>query len=134
MRMIRVYNNGTSRVLCGVKMANNKKTYGKTTIAPEVLVSIAQLTTLGIDGVSRLTPVPRDVNTLFKKGLHEGVNITVEDDMVYVDLYVILRRDVNVREVSHAIQNQVARAISEMVGMEIGRINVHVEDIDFGTA
>ncbi len=115
-------------------MANNKKTYGKTTIAPEVLVSIAQLSTLGVEGVSRLTPAPRDVNTIFKKGMHEGVNIAVEDDMVYVDLYVILRRDVNVREVSHNIQHQVARAISEMVGMEIGKVNIHIEDIDFGTA
>ena len=61
------------------------------------------------------------------------VNISVEDNVVYIDLFVILKRDVNVREVSHAIQNQVARAISEMVGMEIGRINVHVEDIDFST-
>jgi len=59
------------------------------------------------------------------------VNISVEDDRVYVDLYVILKRDVNVREVSHNIQHQVARAISEMVGMEIGRINIHIEDIDF---
>ena len=75
----------------------------------------------------------KPVNTLFKKGIHEGVNISVEDNVVYIDLFVILKRDVNVREVSHAIQNQVARAISEMVGMEIGRINVHVEDIDFST-
>jgi len=115
-------------------MPKTQKSYGKTTIAPDVLVSIAQLTTLGVEGVSRLTSGPREVNTLFKKGIHEGVNISVEDDMVYVDLYVILKRDVSVREVSHAIQNQVARAISEMVGMEIGRINIHVEDIDFGEA
>ena len=112
-------------------MATNQKSYGKTTIALDVLVSIAQLTTLSVEGVSRLTAVPRDVNTLFKKGINEGVNISVEDDRVYVDLYVILKRDVNVREVSHNIQHQVARAISEMVGMEIGRINIHIEDIDF---
>lgn len=115
-------------------MAKKQKSYGKTTIAPEVLVSIAQLATLGVEGVSRLTAAPREVNTLFKKGISEGVNISIEDDMVYVDLYVILRRNVNVREVSHNIQNQVARAISEMVGMEIGRINIHVEDIDFKEA
>lgn len=115
-------------------MTTKKKPIGKTTIAPEVLVSIAQLSTLGVEGVSRLTSVPRDVNTFFKKGMHEGVNISIEDDMVYVDLYVVLKRDVNVIDVSHAIQNQVARAISEMVGMEIGRINIHVEDIDFGSA
>ena len=120
-------------IVNGEIMEKNQKSYGKTTIAPDVLVSIAQLTTLCVEGVSRLTAGPMDVNTLFKKGIHEGVNISVEDNMVYVDLYVILKRDVNVRDVSHAIQNQVARAISEMVGMEIGRINVHVEDIDFSS-
>jgi len=115
-------------------MEKSKKTYGKTTIAPDVLVSIAQLATLGVDGVSHLTAGSRDVNTLFKKGINEGVNISVEDNVVYVDLYVVLKRNYNVRDVSHTIQNQVARSISEMVGMEIGRINIHVEDIDFGEA
>ncbi|MEL7590180.1 MAG: Asp23/Gls24 family envelope stress response protein [Anaerolineaceae bacterium] len=112
-------------------MTTNQKPIGKTTIALDVLVSIAQLTTLSVSGVSRLTAVPRDVNTLFKKGMHDGVNISVEDDRVYVDLYVILKRDVNVREVARTIQHQVSRSISEMVGMDIGKINVHIEDIDF---
>ena len=104
---------------------------GKTTIAPEVLVSIAQLATVSVDGVSRLTPGPLDVNKLFKKGLSSGVSITVEDNVVYTDLYVVLKKDVNVREICRAIQNQVSRSINEMVGMEVGRVNVHVEDIDF---
>ncbi len=112
-------------------MDKKEKPIGKTTIAPDVLVSIAQLAALSVEGVSHLTPVPREVNTLFKKGLNDGVDISVEDNLVYVDLYVVLKRDFNVREVSHNIQNQVSRSISEMVGMEIGKINIHVEDIDF---
>jgi uncharacterized alkaline shock family protein YloU len=35
------------------------------------------------------------------------------------------------REVSHNIQYEVARAISEMVGMPVGRVNIHIEDIDY---
>jgi uncharacterized alkaline shock family protein YloU len=105
------------------------KITGKTTIAPEVLVSIAQLATLSIDGVCRLTPGPRDVNTLFKKGLAEGININVENNVVYADIYVVLQHDVIIREVCKNIQAQVCRSIAEMVGLEIGHINVHVEDI-----
>jgi len=112
-------------------MEKKQKSIGKTTIAPEVLVSIAQLAALSVEGVSHLTPVPREVNTLFKKGLAEGVDISVEDDVVYIDLYVVLKRDFNVRDVSHNIQNQVSRSISEMVGMDVGKINIHVEDIAF---
>lgn len=104
---------------------------GKTTVSPEVLVSIAMLATLGVEGVSRLTSAPRDVKTLFKKGLSEGVGLTVEDNVVFYDIYVILKKDVKVREVCRQIQTQVSRSISEMVGMEIGRVNIHVEDIDF---
>ena len=112
-------------------MEKAKLPIGKTTISPEVLVSIALLATLSVDGVQRMTSVPRDMKTLFKKGLEDGVGITVEDNAVFTDIYVILKNGVNVRDVSHQIQNQVSRSISEMIGMEIGRVNVHVEDIDF---
>ncbi len=107
----------------------DSKIIGKTTIAPEVLVSIAQLATLSIDGVCRLTPGPRDVNNLFKKGLTDGINIIVENNAVYADIYVVLRHEVIVRDVCKNIQSQVSRSIAEMVGLEIGHINVHVEDI-----
>jgi uncharacterized alkaline shock family protein YloU len=112
-------------------MENTKLTAGTTTISPEVLVSIALLATMSVDGVSKMTPGPRDVNTLFKKGLTEGIGITVEENVVFTDIYVILKKGVIVREICRQIQNQVSRSISEMVGMEVGRVNVHVEDIDY---
>ena len=104
---------------------------GKTTISPEVLVSIALLATVSVEGVSHMTACPREMNSLFKKGLDSGVSITVEDNIVYTDLYVVLKKNVIVRDVCRQIQNQVSRSISEMVGMDVGRVNVHVEDIDF---
>ena len=108
---------------------------GKTTIAPEVLTTIARMTTLSIPGVSRLSVTPSDVNQFFKRGfnVNEGVRIEVENDAVYADIYIILRGDVNGREVAHNVQTQVTRAIAEMVGMEVGKVNIHIEDIDYPT-
>ncbi|MEN6408443.1 MAG: Asp23/Gls24 family envelope stress response protein [Anaerolineaceae bacterium] len=114
-------------------MPENSRPPGKTTIAPDVLLSIARLTALRVPGVNRLSNIPGGVDRLFKRGSSEGVRITVENNTVYADLYVVLCNDVNVRDVSRTIQNQVARAISEMVGMEVGRVNIHIEDIDFET-
>jgi uncharacterized alkaline shock family protein YloU len=116
-------------------MENQSRPPGKTTIAPEVLVSIARLTTLSTPGVRRLSTVTSDVNQFIKRGFgsNEGVRIVVEDDAVYADIYVVMQCDVNVREVSHNIQAQIARAISEMVGMEVGKVNIHVEDIDYSS-
>jgi len=108
---------------------------GKTTIAPNVLLTIARLSTLEIQGVSRMAPVPgpAGVSWIPKRSHAEGVRIIVEDNRVYADIYVILKNNVNVREVSRNIQREVARAISEMVGMEVGQINLHIEDIDYPT-
>jgi uncharacterized alkaline shock family protein YloU len=112
-----------------IKMSNQAP--GKTTIAPEVLLTIARLNALSVPGVNRLSTAPGDVNQLLMRGTNEGVRVSVENGIVYVELYVILNQDVNVREVSHIIQAKISRAISEMVGMEVGKVNIHVEDIDY---
>jgi uncharacterized alkaline shock family protein YloU len=107
-------------------------TRGVTTIAPDVLHTIARLTALNVSGVSRfgLAPMAR-MNQWFKSHHSNGVQIDIQDDVVFADLYIILKSDVNIREVSRKIQRDVARAISEMVGMQVGRVNIHVEDIDY---
>ncbi len=106
---------------------------GKTTLAPDVLLTIARMAAQGVEGVSSLAPIPGGFDRLFRRGANDGVQMTVEDEMVYIDLYLVLKHDVNVREVSRNVQQQVARAISEMVGMEVGHVNIHIEDIDYAT-
>jgi len=104
---------------------------GKTTVAPDVLVNITRLSALSVEGVSRMATVSGGVNRLFKRGIQDGVRIEVEYNVIAVDLYIILKPEVNIREVSRNVQEQVARAIQEMVGMEIESIDIHIENIDF---
>lgn len=104
---------------------------GKTTVAPDVLVTITRLSALSVPGVSRMANVTGGVNRLFKRGVHDGVRLEVKDNTVYANLYLILKSDVNIREVSRNVQHQVARALQEMVGMDIGEIEIHIEDIDY---
>ena len=104
---------------------------GKTSIAPGVLITMARLTALGVPGVAGMAPIPGGVNRLFRRGAGEGVRIEVEGDNVSVDLHLILDQGTNVREVSRKVQAEVARAIQDMIGMQVARIDVHVEDIDY---
>ena len=113
-------------------MNETYSTIGRTTIAPEVLLSIARLTTLGTQGVSRLGSTPGNVSRLMRRDPNHGVMISVENNIVYADIYVVLEKDVDIRGVCRNIQKQITRAISEMVGMEVGQINIHVDDIDYG--
>ena len=106
-------------------------TPGKTTVSPDVLVTIARLSALSVPGVSRMANVTGGVNRLFKRGVHDGVRLEVKDNTVFANLYLILKNDVNIREASRNVQSQVARALQEMVGMEIGEIEIHIEDIDY---
>lgn len=112
-------------------MSNSDRPPGKTTVSPDVLISIAKLSALGVNGVSRMAPVSGGVNRLFRKGANEGVRIEIEEDIVYTDIYLVLKQDVNMREVSRNVQRQVTRAIQEMVGMDVGHVDIHIEDIDY---
>ena len=104
---------------------------GKTTIAPDVLLSVAKLTTLDVEGVANLNPRPS--RRLYRRNHHvdNGVQLIIADGKVTIDLYVILEKEVNIRQVSRNIQQDVTRAITDMVGMDVGDVNIHIEDIDF---
>ena len=114
-------------------MSDNSVTPGKTTISIDVILTIARLTTLDVPGVSRMSRVPsrRFKSMLLYRQDEDGLHIEVEDDTVYAEIYVILESDVNIREIGRNIQTAVARAITDMIGMQVGVINVHVEDIDY---
>ncbi len=104
---------------------------GKTTIAPGVLTNIAKLTSLSVPGVSRMSTGPHSVDSIIKKNYSDGVKIDVENNTVYIDLYIILKSNTEITKTSRLVQKKVSRAITEMVGMEIGHVNIHIEDIDY---
>ena len=110
---------------------SDMNTRTRTTIAPDVLITIARLSALSVPGVSHMAQVTGGVNRLFKRGIHDGVRIEVEDNVIVANLYLVLHKDVNIREVSRNVQSQVARALHEMVGMDVGEVEIHIEDIDY---
>lgn len=107
---------------------------GTTTVAPEVLVAISQLTALSVDGVSELAAVPGGMSRLIRRTVDDGVELSIQDGSVSIRMHLILEDGVNVREVGRTVQHEVARAIGEMVGMEVERVDINVRDISFGEA
>ncbi len=114
-------------------MAKNEeaRTPGTTTVAPDVLLSIARLTALQVEGVARMSEAPqKPLRRLTQRGhAGHGVRADITGDLVDLDLHVVLDKDVNVRQVSRQIQQEVVRAIDDMVGMRAGTVNIHIEDI-----
>jgi uncharacterized alkaline shock family protein YloU len=112
-------------------MEEYAETSGRTTIDPGVLINITKLTTLSIPGVSKMASGPHHVGNIIRKNYSNGIFINVEDNTVYADVYVVLKVDTDLYKTSQIIQEKVSRAITEMVGMEVGKINIHIEDVDY---
>ncbi len=108
---------------------------GSVTIAPEVLVTIAQLTTQDIEGVHEMSPAwTREVNRFFgNEHVGDGVQIKVQDGEVIVDLYIIVDHDANMLQLGRTLQSEVTRAVEEMVGMDVRTVNVHIEDVYYAS-
>lgn len=104
---------------------------GTVTIAPQVLLTIARLTTLSVPGVAAMSSslVGNVGRLLGRRSLSEGIHVQVEDDVVYLDLHILVEPDVNLLELGRQIQQATARSINDMLGMQVGEVNVHIEDV-----
>lgn len=112
-------------------MSEYRRPPGKTTVAPEVLITIARMAALSVPGVKAMAPVSGGVDRFFRRGVNEGIRITIHEDVVTGDIYIIVKDDVNIREVGRNVQQQVARAIQEMIGMDVVQLDVHIENIEY---
>jgi uncharacterized alkaline shock family protein YloU len=116
---------------CG---AGGDASSGRVTIAPEVLVTIARLTTQSLEGVAQMCHQigPGNLDRLLGRVAGGGgVQIAIVDDAVRVDLYIVVEPDTNMRSVSQKIQEAVTRAIRDMVGMKVSAVNIHIQDVAY---
>ena len=112
-------------------MSDYNRPPGKTTVSPGVLMTIARMAALGVPGVSAVGR-PASVGGLSRRSrLVAGVRLTIQEEWVSGDMYLIIKAGVNVRDVCREVQQQVARALQEMAGMNVARMDIHVEDIDY---
>jgi uncharacterized alkaline shock family protein YloU len=58
-----------------------------------------------------------------------GVRVKVVDQKVYVEIYVMTDPDVNMLAVGRKIRAEVTRALQDMVGVQVGAVDVHIEDV-----
>jgi uncharacterized alkaline shock family protein YloU len=85
---------------------------------------------LEVDGVSRMASIHSGVPNLRSHG-KDGVNMQIEDENVFLNVFLVLDGDHNIKDVSRNVQQKVARAIEEMTGLEVSQVDIHIEDIDY---
>lgn len=103
-------------------MNDKERISGNTTIAPEVMETIIQMTANDTQGVARLYS---------NNNAQNGVKMKIIDGIVNADIYVVLESDCSTLDVCKRVQTKVNRAIKESVGMNVGYVNIHIEDFNY---
>jgi uncharacterized alkaline shock family protein YloU len=115
-------------------MSDYNRPPGKTTVSPGVLMTIARMAALGVPGVRAVGRPVSARDRFFRGHVGGGVNLVIHDASISGDMYLVVGAGVNVREVCREVQQQVARALQEMAGMDVERMDIHVENIDYEAA
>ncbi len=109
-------------------MAN--EALGVVRIAPQVLSTIVTNAALEIPGVARMAR-SQDPWTrwLGREIPRDGVSLTVRDNTVAADLYLVLESGVDIVNVGAAVQEEVAAALEHIVGMQVREVNIYIQDV-----
>jgi len=102
-----------------------EESQGTITIATTVLNTIARLTAISVPGVSRMG----NNGQLLQPA--SGTNVKVVNGKVKADIFVVVRSNANFYETGQKIQQEVTRAIKEIVGMDVQAINVYIQDVEY---
>lgn len=103
---------------------------GVVRVARQVLTTIVINTALQIPGVIRMARGNDQWSRFLGREIPgQGVALTVKENVVSADLYLVIASGANIVEVGSIVQEEVAAAIEEMVGMQVREVNVYIQDV-----
>ena len=106
------------------------ETLGVVRVARQVLATVVTNTALQIAGVTRMAQGGDQWSRFLGREIpRQGVSLAVKDNVVTADLYLVVAPGSNIVEVGTAVQEEVAAAIEEIVGMQVHEVNVYIQDV-----
>lgn len=110
---------------------NEQGMLGEVKIADDVIAIIAGLAATEVTGVARMCGNITNelVSKLGMKKLSKGVRVTVENNIVSVDLALELDYGVSIPSISEKVQDRVKTAIENMTGLKVSDVNVRVAGV-----
>jgi uncharacterized alkaline shock family protein YloU len=111
-------------------MTVESQSIGVVRVSQQVLATIVINTVLQIPGVARVAqPSDRWSRLLGRETPRQGVKLTVKDNTVTADLYIVVSAGSNIVEVGTSLQEEVASELEKMTGMQVREVNVYVQDV-----
>lgn len=106
---------------------------GTINISPQAIAMIAGIATMqcfGVVGMASRT-IQDGISELLtgKDNLTKGIEVTIEDEQAFVDLYIIVEYGVRIKEVACNVIENVKYAIENKLGLQIAKVNVIVQGV-----
>jgi uncharacterized alkaline shock family protein YloU len=101
---------------------------GTVNISEEVVAAIAALAVSEVEGVYGLSSsITADLKELLgKKNMSKGVKLTIVDEVVSVECFVVVTYGYEIPVVAAAIQDGVINAVESMTGLKVATVDVDI--------
>lgn len=110
-------------------MDNVKKTSsGALKISEDVIITVAKLAALDINGVAGLCG---EINKLSKLKKNGPIIVTMVEDVAALDIKIKVKSGVKAAVVAQEVQSAVKDSIQSMTGVTVARVNVIVDSVVF---
>ena len=101
---------------------------GTVNISEEVVAAIAALAISEVDGVYGLSSsFTADLKELLgKKNMSKGVKLTMDEETVTIECFVVVTYGFEIPAVAAKIQEAVTAAVEAMAGLKVAAVNVDI--------
>ncbi|ROS58754.1 putative alkaline shock family protein YloU [Curtobacterium sp. PhB172] len=113
---------------------SNSGVTGKTVIDDTVVSKVAGIAAREVNGVhslgggaARAIGALRDA--IGQRDHGQGVKVEVGEKQVAADIVIVAEYPVSLQQVADGVRSSVARALEQIVGMEVAEVNVTVQDV-----
>ncbi|SHH09513.1 Asp23/Gls24 family envelope stress response protein [Tepidibacter thalassicus] len=106
--------------------------YGNIYIDKEVIEKIASQAAVecyGLVGFGYKSKVNGLVELLKKENMSKGVKVEIEEDKVYIELFVIIQYGTKISVVADNIINRVKYSIEKMTSLKVKQIDINVQGV-----
>ncbi|MCX7715229.1 MAG: Asp23/Gls24 family envelope stress response protein [Clostridia bacterium] len=107
---------------------------GNIKIAVDVVSTIAGIATSEIEGVASMYgSIAGGIAEMLgaKKNPGKGVKVEMKEESVIIDLYIIVDYGIRIPELAWEIQENVKSSVETMTGLEVEKVNIHIEGVSF---
>lgn len=107
---------------------------GNIKIAVDVVATIAGIAASGIEGVASMySSIAGGIAEMLgaKKNPGKGIKVEMKEKSVVVDIYIVVDYGVKIPELAWEIQETVKNSIETMTGLDVEKVNIHIEGVSF---